>query len=1128
LGRARGDLVLAVTSKRLLRRAMGSFEISGGELELEGKHRLSDLSAHGTLRRGKLIGGALRGRINGLLAELHLDHSHLKLEAHGPSSALLPLPSEDEMALQGEIRLLEGGFEVEGECTLGQMKLPFGMRLGPVDTPSSGDLAAWTPMLLSLVDGWHGPIPTAVALEKGWFRGSGVMLEQVVAPFAHLPCDLRGKVDLEGEFDGEGMAIRYSGREISLDSEDFHIELPEVAQAQHQFDFATGGQQGSIVAEGGSYLEKHLDIPFEQVSALITLSNEGVKASNISASWRDMRFGGSVESSEGRISIKAPNITGSALTTRDLLRRIAVLDCWEWPIEGHCATRDEGVTLLFEEGEPVKGAVALDLIDASWQLTDEAKISESAVAIDYAIEPGKLTLRELTGELQLAEDALPLEAREVTLQDGLLTFDLQAGEDAKLVGSWGNDVVTLESGSHFGGIEPRIEQFDAEVIRATPKIDLATLPRDLRWLQALQAITFDIPELGECSGKIKGRITRNGSATHLTCEGKKITLKGRPFSNLAFRGQKLAESWEITQGRLGDWELKAEGANATISHFALTGGERLWARGKGKITDGNWDLELEKWNLALREPSMQGFLQGEGQLTGPLADPQLTATAEGQELIWDGVRICLRQPFNLEATKRFVTLNDLSGWVVDVGHPIRATADGVTISLTEPWKVEDLRFQVPMQEMEHVTGRLHTLCDLPEELWEGVAALKEEGELIGRATLTPTTGTVQLQSDRYNIAGKEIELQSPSVTYDKQGAELRGLTGKLHLLGLWKPDAPDAFTLLFNTEPPQKDGEAIAAHFDLEALKLRRLDGAIDGLQLNLKAQERDDDDLHLTGRVTVGFPQINPLLPDSIIAATETAKLGEQFTLIGNFTVPPDTPARTRFEGTVSADQCLVGGYRWQHLHGGLQIAPDKCELRSLAISDPAGALHIDRVNSRQVKPGQWQVTCPSIVVTDFRPTNLRRADGTLPQPRTFTITHAELTDVKGNTANPGSWSGKGHLDFSNPPKRDLSGTLFALPEDLMASLGLDLGNFVPTNGRVHYKLKGDRFVLGKLDNVYSRGQHSQFLLAKGESSIGLDGQLDLKVKVRQYNLLLKPTELFYYKIRGSFSQPKLKLEPK
>ncbi len=204
--------------------------------------------------------------------------------------------------------------------------------------------------------------------------------------------------------------------------------------------------------------------------------------------------------------------------------------------------------------------------------------------------------------------------------------------------------------------------------------------------------------------------------------------------------------------------------------------------------------------------------------------------------------------------------------------------------------------------------------------------------------------------------------------------------------------------------------------------------------------------------------------------------------------------------------------------------------DLAQVVLVDEGGRVEMDELTARRDKQGEWHLAVPKLSVTDLRPCQLRRPDNTLATASDLRVTHAEMHDIKGTSSQPGSWSGRGTIDFSNLPERDFSGTILAIPDELLSKLGLNPGNLIPAQGRIQCRLRGDQLLITRLESVYSRGKHSQFFLASrsGESTVGLDGSLDLKIRMRQYNLLLKPAELFRYTIRGSLARPKIGVEPK
>lgn len=120
-------------------------------------------------------------------------------------------------------------------------------------------------------------------------------------------------------------------------------------------------------------------------------------------------------------------------------------------------------------------------------------------------------------------------------------------------------------------------------------------------------------------------------------------------------------------------------------------------------------------------------------------------------------------------------------------------------------------------------------------------------------------------------------------------------------------------------------------------------------------------------------------------------------------------------------------------------------------------------------------------------------------------------------------SFRGKGHLDFINTFKRETN--LLDIPIEIIGRIGFDPLIFIPVIGKFEFEMREGKIFLKDLKNAYSDGKRSRFYLSSYKDSfIGLDGELFIDIKMKQY-VLLKITEPFTLSIRGNLSKPKYSL---
>ncbi len=252
-------------------------------------------------------------------------------------------------------------------------------------------------------------------------------------------------------------------------------------------------------------------------------------------------------------------------------------------------------------------------------------------------------------------------------------------------------------------------------------------------------------------------------------------------------------------------------------------------------------------------------------------------------------------------------------------------------------------------------------------------------------------------------------------------------------------------------------------------------------------------------------------------------------YRLSGHFSAAEDDWTALSFNGQLLANNFTCLNHHLSSLRANLSFSPRELTLSSLRLNDPSGALQINRLSARKDTNDIWQFHGPHLTFQSFRPSILSHIDGRPIRPRTFTLTEGEIHHLMGNSSGTHTWTGLGSFSFINPPKHSPAGTPFAIPDQILGKLGLDLGALVPSFGKVSFHVRNDYIFLSNFDNVFSRSHRSQFFLDPARpSSIGLNGRLSLHFRMKQNNLLLKLTERFNLAVGGTLEKPRYGLEPR
>ncbi len=75
---------------------------------------------------------------------------------------------------------------------------------------------------------------------------------------------------------------------------------------------------------------------------------------------------------------------------------------------------------------------------------------------------------------------------------------------------------------------------------------------------------------------------------------------------------------------------------------------------------------------------------------------------------------------------------------------------------------------------------------------------------------------------------------------------------------------------------------------------------------------------------------------------------------------------------------------------------------------------------------------------------------------------------------------------------------------------------------GKIDYEIENGKIYLNEFKEMYSEGKRSRFYLAEGSSAyVDFKGNLNMKVKMKQYNLLMKLAEFLTITVKGTLLHP-------
>jgi hypothetical protein len=374
-------------------------------------------------------------------------------------------------------------------------------------------------------------------------------------------------------------------------------------------------------------------------------------------------------------------------------------------------------------------------------------------------------------------------------------------------------------------------------------------------------------------------------------------------------------------------------------------------------------------------------------------------------------------------------------------------------------------------------------------------------------TLTTDDATFKINSTyRYENYFFSLNAVSKSSSFEKGDLTLIGLEDKSEVLNIaWKQD-------------PSK------------GLEIDRALGQFSGLQVDLTLDESGhaDREFMMVGSVKMNGHRACNLFTPEVREKFKSWSIGNGYLLKGNWYVLRDfsNTGKLSFSGFLLGKDFELNGFQFDTLTSKFEYNRAAITINDLKISDEAGAFAADKIQLKQID-NFWYFSVPNFTVSKFKPSVLCIAGLTRPMfERPLFIKEFQLKDFQGAISDPTSYSGEGQVVFTNKSKNPVENTIFDFPADILARIGLDLAVMTPVTGTVLYEINDGNIYLKKFKDMFSERKLSKFYLSNQHiSTIDFDGNLNLQIRMKQYNLLFKLAEPFAVNINGPFTNPKYRI---
>lgn len=316
----------------------------------------------------------------------------------------------------------------------------------------------------------------------------------------------------------------------------------------------------------------------------------------------------------------------------------------------------------------------------------------------------------------------------------------------------------------------------------------------------------------------------------------------------------------------------------------------------------------------------------------------------------------------------------------------------------------------------------------------------------------------------------------------------------------------------------------IACKYDtVEGFNVSSIEGELFGIEASFRKNPKAyaPHTSLLTGSLKCNPCKLASYFPKRKLAFLKD--LGSGYELSGDFFLCKHDLKTSYFKGYFKGRDFNLFNFYFKTLMSEVDCRWERIIVHDLSLSDLSGVLKIKELRVQQEMDGLWKMKIPEVTLQDFRPSFLRKTLNQEEKIKPLVIKNLHMFNIEGTLGVKESFKSRGYLEFLNTFKREMH--ILDIPIEIIGRIGFDLGIFVPVIGKLEFEMHQGKIFLKELKNTFSEGKRSRFYLSGYKDSyIGLDGELFIDIKMKQY-VLLKFTEPFTLSIRGSVTKPKYSL---
>ncbi|MBA3603659.1 MAG: hypothetical protein H0W50_08470 [Parachlamydiaceae bacterium] len=459
--------------------------------------------------------------------------------------------------------------------------------------------------------------------------------------------------------------------------------------------------------------------------------------------------------------------------------------------------------------------------------------------------------------------------------------------------------------------------------------------------------------------------------------------------------------------------------------------------------------------------------------------------------------------------------------------------------------IDKCQFDIPAQNLAKVANALHQrFPDLIDPSIEQIIQnSKPEGELKGCIQLknSPENQTFRLElaQGKYWWLGREHDVSN--FTFEKDLQNIKAvLKYKIEDHPCWLFMKSEGQTLARGQVILSDKYTDLLASPDIsrsvivewvrtpQGFDIQKAFGNFAGLTVDLVKSpsplRASTESFPLRGRVAVALDQAYNIMTPNVKELLNTWKVEKNFNFVGQWQINRNPKnGFFSFQGNMTGQNIHFNGYKLDLLQADCTYSSDKIELNNLIVQDPAGSLEVNSIKCELNAEGRRALSMGRCHVTNWHP-SLMRGVGQPQKPASqLVVNQLKIEQLKGYVDDPNGITAKGELTFNKHTRRISHNPLIVIPTEIITRIGLDPATLTPFSGGLYFDIQGNKIVFTKFKDIYSEGRMSKFNLAKTSSPsyMDFDGKLNLKIRMKHYNLLFKLGELFTFNVKGTFQKP-------